>query len=296
MENLENRSKTPESRRVLVVLHIYYEEYISYYLDKLKNINGCEWDLVITGHRLGETVRCAIMDFKTDAIFYETANVGYDVWPFIYAIKRTDLDKYCFVIKLHTKNQDNVVNRLNGISYTGAEWRSELVNALLGSEKQFSKVRNIFFRTKHVGLVYAMCLDIIRGENLIEDSRVLSDEMERLGFEPKSNHFCGGTMFAVRAKALGWMKSDSISEDLFQHSDGSHKTATMAHVYERILSMAVTSEGYSTYLIRTGWCKYIFIKFKRCVQPSLEWLFSIDYRGEEHCKVLKIFGFKFKLN
>ncbi len=42
--------------RVLVLLHIYYEEQIDYYLDKLRNIAGCEWDLTVTGNSLGKYI------------------------------------------------------------------------------------------------------------------------------------------------------------------------------------------------------------------------------------------------
>ncbi len=294
MKSLENSNTSPI--RVLVVLHIYYEEYLPYYLDKLKNINGCEWDMIVTGCNLSEHTRRIIAGFKNDVMFYDTPNIGYDVWPFIYAIKRTDLNKYCFIVKIHTKNQDKVVNYLNGIAYTGTTWRSELVNALLGSEEQFNKLLAVFRHRKRVGIAYAMSLDIIRRDNLIEDSGVLSEEMKRLGMKSDVKHFCGGTMFAVRAAATKWIKDDRITENIFQQSKGSHNTATMAHVYERILSMAVTENGYETFLIRTSWSKYFFIKVKRYIQPLLEWLFSINYHGTNHEKFITVFGYRFKLN
>lgn len=281
--------------RVLVNLHIFYEEYVPYYMDKLRNISGCEWDLVVTGHNLSPETQRMILGFKENAVFYKTPNVGYDVWPFICAVKKTDLDKYLFVIKLHTKNQDNVKNRLNGIWYTGAQWRSELVDVLLGSEHRFLKVLQIFRERPEVGLVYSMSLDIRRGCKLVEDSDVLTDEMNRIGIVPKSGHFCGGTMFAARAEALEWLKDERIDESIFQPSEGSHSTASMAHVYERILSMAVNAAGYRTCLLKNSWWRFLRLKAKQYLQPALEWMFSIDYHGKKAEKMLTVMGVRFKL-
>lgn len=35
-------------KKLLVIFHIYYHEQIDYFIDKLCNINGIDWDLFIT--------------------------------------------------------------------------------------------------------------------------------------------------------------------------------------------------------------------------------------------------------
>ncbi len=281
--------------KILVLLHIYYEEQLDYYLDKLRNINGCEWDLTVTGHNLREDTKRKILDFKSDARLLETPNTGYDVWPFICAMKQTDLSKYRFVLKLHSKNLDKSKNRVNGLMLDGSEWREELVDTLLGSPECFSRVRKALSGDDRVGLVYSMSLDIVTRANAPEDTELLRAEMARLGLETASRHYCGGTMFAVRASALEWLKDPKISEDIFQPSAGSHNIGTMAHVYERILCIAVNAAGYRTVLLENSFGKFIYMKVKRATQPFLEWLCSIDYRGDAHEKFLTLLGFRFKL-
>ncbi len=283
--------------RVLVSLHIYYEEYADNYLSYLGNISGAEWDLVVTGHNLSEETKRKVLDLKSDARLIETPNVGYDVWPFICAMKQTDLSKYSFVIKLHTKNQDSMVNRINGIRLTGEEWGRELTEVLLGSPERFTALKEIFRTRKDVGLVYSMSLDRTLGFKDSEDTELLSQEMERLGIKPGPKRFCAGTMFAVRASALGWLQDEKISEDIFQATGASHSCGTMAHAYERLLCIAVSGQGYSTVLVKNSLKRLIYLKTKKSLQPALEWIFSINYREQaNYCKVLRICGVDFKLN
>ena len=263
--------------KVLVVFHVYYEEFVSYYLEKMKNICGCEWDLVITGGNLNIATRERITAFKSDAVFCETPNIGYDVWPFLYVIQNTDLHQYDFVIKLHTKNQDSKTFRYNGIKFNGEKWRSELVEVLLGSRKRFICLTDILCNHDKTGMAYSQSLDILLKDNLEQDVDAVDREMERLGLDSSCRHFCGGTMFAAKSDALKWIKNDKINKNLFDAPTGSHQTLTMAHVYERILSMAVVAEGYKIRLLRNSWKRSFHLYFKRSIQPCLEWIFSIDY-------------------
>lgn len=281
--------------RVLVVFHVYYESFVSYYLRKLESITDVDWDLVVTGHNLSERIKVDIRAFKPDAKFLESSNVGYDVWPFIYAIKNTDLSAYDFVIKIHTKNQDDVVTRLNGRKVTGAVWRSRLINVLIGDPERFAKLCTVFAESPKVGLAYAMDMDFISKMNSAEDASMLHKELQRLEITPRSMHFCGGTMFAVRAEALSWLKDERIDENVFKQSTTSHQGGTMAHVYERILSIGVTAQGYKTYLISRRKSTYIYMKSKRLIQPALEWIFSLYRKGEDRTKYLRIFGINIKL-
>lgn len=290
-----NYGRSVEKKRVLVVLHVYYEQLVDYYLDCLKNINGCEWDLTVTGHGLGESTRRKVLALKPDASFIETANKGYDVWPFICAIKQTDLDRYSFVIKLHTKNQDGRKTCINGIQMNGEEWRSELVDTLLGSEDRFRNLSKIFRTRRNVGLAYSMTADRRVGLRTMEDTELLDSEMARLSIRPRARRFCAGTMFAVRASALKWLMDERISEDIFRTSGASHAAGTMAHTYERLLCLAVTAQGYSTARLKNSLGRYIYLKSRELTQPSLEWMFSIRYL-EDRCKYLTVCGFHFRLS
>lgn len=277
--------------KILVILHIYYEEFADYYIDKLGNINGCGWDLVVTGHNLSSALKEKILGRKADARFIQTPNIGYDVWPFICAVRSVNLDEYSFILKLHTKNQDNLTVRFNGIQFDGEKWRSELVDALLRSPSRFRKVRDIFASRPDVGIVYSACLNIPLGWRLREDTVDLKNEMARLGISPSVTSYCGGTMFAARAEALKWLNDERVSEDIFQAPTGSHAGGTLAHVYERLICIAIASDGYSAVLL-AGSAR---LGIRRWVSASLKWLFTIDHKSPDGVKCLTVFGRDFPL-
>lgn len=273
---------------VLVLLHIFYTEQIPYFIDKLKNIVGTDWDLVVTGN-IPESDRRQILSFKKDSVFLPVENRGYDIWPFIAAVKSVDLSKYSFVIKLHTKNTDtNSTMRMNGRKFTGSQWRDTMVDALLGSGEAFLKVRKAF-ESDSTGLVFAMSVCILSRQSRITDSVLLKDELARLGIVPSDLNYCGGTIFAVRAEALQFLKSGAIGPDIFPPSGESHSDCTITHSYERILCIGVTSQGYRIHLIPQHAFQKFSFKAKRCLQPVLEWIFSIDHKNGGG-KYLTIFG------
>lgn len=284
------------TEKILVVFHLYYHNQIPYFISKMKNITGVEWDLIVTGNNLTEESADAIRKFKPDARFMETENRGYDIWPFIQCIKETDLSKYLYVIKLHTKNQDeSMVIHFNGINFKGRKWLSLMINALLHSPERFTKNHKAFVNRPHLGLIYSMDVNVTAKDNNIEDGKMLTDELERLGIKPAGMDYCAGTMFAARASALEYLKDEKINRDIFPASKGSHNNGTLTHAYERILCIAVTAQGYKTKLIKSSRYRYGYFIVKRNIQPFLTWLFEINYHGEDRQKYLTVFGFRFKL-
>ena len=90
--------------RLIVHFHIYYHDQVDYFINKMKNINGCDWDLLVTYSTASSKTEAMIKEFKPDAQFLKVENAGYDVWPFIKVLKVLDFTKYDYILKLHTKN------------------------------------------------------------------------------------------------------------------------------------------------------------------------------------------------
>lgn len=231
--------------RVLVVFHIYYTHLVDYYLQKMENIHSCEWDLAVTGTNLDEQVLAKIRSFKPGFTYCNTANAGYDIWPFIQCIKQCNLDDYDIVIKLHTKNEDNVQSCHHHKMVNGEGWKRLMVEPMLGSKEHFSTLLRAF-RRKSTGLAYAREVDCFCNGRNFEDRGMLTREIERLGIRRRSERFCSGTMFAVRSCALKFLQSDLITEEIFhlEKAQKSHMNSTMAHVYERLIPIAVLGQGY----------------------------------------------------
>ncbi|MCQ2154829.1 MAG: hypothetical protein MJY55_03325 [Bacteroidales bacterium] len=281
--------------RVLVVFHVFYEHLAGYYLDRMRNISSCEWSLIVTGNHLSQGMIDSIRDLKSDAVFLECSNVGYDVWPFIAGIKTVNLDDYDLVIKLHTKNEDGMKFRLHGEVMTGEKWRSYMVDALMGSRDAFSALLAMFESDPNLGIAYSQKLNFKSNGGHLEDGSMLDAELKRLGITRRSSMFCAGTMFAVRASALKFLQRDDVCESVFEQSGPSHGSSTMAHVYERLIPICVVSSGYGIKLIPYSRCSAILFAFKDAVGPAVKWLVSVDYYGDSHSKYLKLFGMKIKL-
>lgn len=283
--------------RLLVHLHIHYYNQISYFLEKLSNISGYEWDLFITEAHHDKNIEPMFSKLGVDTYYLETDNIGYDIWPFIKVIKSVDLDKYDLVIKLHTKNRRDGRCKVNGIVFNGYSWRNELVNSLLRTRKHFRRLVEMFTRDSSIGLICSDLLYCRKSPKRAEDNLMLSNEIERLGLHNMGDYFCAGTMFMARISIYRFLQSDKVSCALFSSGQScTGATDSMSHVYERILSMISNEYSYKTKTVITNILKSIFIRAKPLLQPVFTWTFSLSRIGKKGTKYLTIFGMKFRLS
>lgn len=283
-------------KKVLVHLHIYYRDQTDYFIGKLSNICGCEWDLYVTMTELNSETESKLLSFKPDAHIMKVENRGYDVWPFIRVLKSVDLDKYDYILKLHTKNISDASSRINGLSLDNYKWRDELVDPLLKSKKIFLKLLDNFDRYPEVGLMCSHLLYKHISNGLKEDMSKLDNELKRLGLNVKDKKFCAGTMFIARSAPYKLFQNDGLIDiGLFSDIPHSHSIGSMAHVYERILTMVVNAAGYKVKPIIINWVKSIYIIVAYSVQPVFQKIFSIRRQGEDRIKILTLFGFRFKI-
>ena len=113
------------SLRLAVVVHVYYPEMWPELAVCVRNVGAC--DLVVT-YVDEESVAEARRDFPS-ARFIRCENRGYDVWPFVKALKVLDLDRYDLVVKLHTKRniERAHVFAIGGTRLNGSAWRDRLL-------------------------------------------------------------------------------------------------------------------------------------------------------------------------
>lgn len=283
-------------KKVLVHLHIYYRDQTDYFIGKLSNICSCEWDLYVTMTELNSETESKLLSFKPDAHIMKVENRGYDVWPFIRVLKSVDLDKYDYILKLHTKNRSDASSRINGLSLDNYKWRDELVDPLLKSKKIFLKLLDNFDRYPEVGLMCSHLLYKHISNGLKEDMSKLDNELKRLGLNVKDKKFCAGTMFIAKSAPYKLFQNDGLIDiGLFSDIPHSHSIGSMAHVYERILTMVVNAAGYKVKPIIINWVKSIYIIVAYSVQPVFQKIFSIRRQGEDRIKILTLFGFRFKI-
>lgn len=278
-------------KRLLVILHIYYHDQADWFISKLKNIHGCDWDLIVTCSQIKESTASKFRSFKEDTRFQEVENVGYDVWPFIKAIKSIDITGYDYVMKLHTKNPDDYRMKINGIKLTGESWRNLLVDGLLKSRNQFARCINAFSKDPDTGMVCSYELCVRPSMKYQEDTHLLAAETKRIGITRQGQPFCCGTMFIVKPECLKPIIDAELDNTVWGEESKSHSAASLAHVYERVFGAAVSETGYRIKGIPSHTGTSLSVRLHKTISPLLKSLVTVNY-GEDGKKYLMMFGKK----
>lgn len=280
--------------KLLVHLHLYYRDQLPWFIGKLNNLTGFDWDLVVTGAYDDPDSRKALEALKPDVRFVKVPNMGYDIWPFIHVIKTTDLSGYDCVLKIHTKAPFLNTIHLAGQRLSGYDWRDILVNPLIGSTEIVLENMILLRHNPRVGMLCSAKM-FIRTE-FKEDRRLLTRELRRLGLLTADRRFCAGTMFIARPAVLEYLKSDKISQEMFSEQMQSHFRGSMAHVYERILSIAVPALGYKVKTVGVSRSGKVASSLCDMVGKPLKYCFNIERMRDSEAKYLTLMGFRFRLD
>lgn len=281
-------------KKVLVILHIYYHEQVDYFIDKLGNITGVDWDLKVTSPNQNEETERKLRAFKPDVEFIYTENYGYDIMPFIKVIKSINLNDYDYIIKLHTKRKVDRT-RINKVGLRGYEWRDALVDGILYSNKHFKKIIGIFEKRAEIGMISNLLT--YTETTFFEKDNGSSEELKRLNLSIQDKHVCLGTMFICKAEVLSLLQDEKVSLDLFKdHKPKSDSNDSYAHIYERILSLLPSSMGYKHLALATRKRYQYAINFLSVFQIPFKWFFCLERDVKDRRKYCRIMGIKFYLS
>lgn len=280
--------------KLLTVLHVFYHDQVDYFIDKLSNINGIEWDLVVTYSEFSAETEAKLKIFKPDVKMLQVGNAGYDVWPFIQVIQNIDFDEYEYVLKLHTKGQSK--QRLNGVNFKEWLWRDLLVKALLKSRSRFAACIRLLETQSDIGMLCSYELYKDMEGVLPEECEMLQNEAERISLEVTDAYFCAGTIFLARLDAFRKLKEIEFSEESWGNLNKSHGNGTLAHVYERILCLLVADEGYRIETIIGSKKVSGKVFYKRKISPVFKSIFNIDRDPKTLDKYMILLGLKMRLS
>lgn len=281
-------------KRLLVHLHLYYADQTDYFLDRLSHIHGCRWTLIVTMPEYDADICCKFKTCCSDVRIMTVENRGYDIWPFIKVIQSVNLDDWDYILKLHTKNFQRR-DKVNGLVYSGYRWRDSLVDAILGDDDRFSHALRLLERPD-TGLVCERLFYRNVSAGLPEDLSMLEEELNRLCIVSGDRHFCAGSIFMAKCAPYMLLQDGRVNASVFGTAVSSHSVGTMAHVYERIISIVVTSFGLKIRPIVTMPLKSLYVTVMvDALQPLMEKAFSIRRIGDERRKVLTILGMNIPL-
>ena len=232
--------------KILCIVHVFYPEFWPELADCVRNIDE-PFDLVVTyvdGTKgIPEMVR---RDFpQARPLLCE--NRGFDVWPFLKALRSVDLSAYDLIVKLHTKRDVKANHELlfNHRNYYGARWRNYLLGFMRRpADWAATKAR---FADPGVGMVADARVILRKDDVPWKTPRATSVQavefVERLYGRPVGDsQFVAGTMFAARPAVFGRLLARGWTVDDFCASvrDGTEQTA---HLLERVMGAVVTAEG-----------------------------------------------------
>lgn len=227
--------------RVAVIVHVFYPEMWPELAACIGNLGVC--DLTVT-YVDESAVAVARRDFP-NATFVRCENRGYDVWPFVMALKTLDLDRYDLVVKLHTKRNIERAHAfaMGGTRLNGSAWRDQLL-AFAKTPEAWVKTLAAFDDPK-VGMVAGRSVVFGRKESGKDGYDAALHELNEKFSIParRGGLFVGGTMFAVRAALLRPFADFPFAAEMFAVSGG-HESTTYAHLMERMLGLAVGGQGF----------------------------------------------------
>lgn len=92
-------------KRILVILHLFYENSWKEIREYLLNLQCFDWSLYVTAPQFMkekiEKTDVSSITKNVKVFYYE--NIGYDIGPFFDLVKNTDISEYDAVIKLQSK-------------------------------------------------------------------------------------------------------------------------------------------------------------------------------------------------
>ena len=230
--------------KILVHLHLYYQNMLDEMIALLQNIDNYNYDLYVTIVKEDFEIVKKLKLFRSNAKIIIVENKGFDVFPFLIVLNAVNLQDYDYVIKMHTKRNMSKGVVLHGKYYiaSGSYWREKLL-CFLESEECFKTAIELL-RNDSVGMIshYKLIDDEI-GE--CNESRAL-ELLKETGLPSLDKKFVMGTMFICKAELLNPLKSLKLRE--FENSDSlkiinSKRDGSLAHVYERLFGWIICAQN-----------------------------------------------------
>ena len=277
--------------RLLVHLHVYYHEQVDYFIKKLSNISGCDWDLYVTYVEENEVTQNKIKTLKPDAVFMKVENLGYDVLPFLLVIRSINLDDYDYVMKLHTKSYAKQKIKLVAFKakLKGYYWRNRLVEPLIGTKRRFSANIDKLKCDNSIGFIASRLLYLRILGCCPEETFLLEQLKNRLNLDYKADYFIAGTMFIIKSDILKKIANSDLNQKDFCKESETGEEGTIAHTLERIFPMIVFECGYKVIFIKDIFYLQYLLK---CVIKNI---FGLRNSLDKKHKVITILGFKIKI-
>ena len=222
--------KRNKDTRVLVILHLFYMSAWAEIREYLKCLSSYNYSLIVTCSNgyYDESTLSQVLSFKKDARIIRCENLGWDVLPFLVALRTINLKDFDIVFKLQSKGTKRREIFLYGQYFRKRDWFLNLFNGCIGPFTVHRTIDDLMDEDKGIGLVAAKNLIV---EDPIHKRHMVEQTLDELGLpKPKDYKFVAGSCFAIRASLMDRISNLDIDVEEFNSSGFSY-----AHRMERII-------------------------------------------------------------
>ncbi len=298
-----------KSLKIMVYVHIYYHDMwneLETCIENLKSFDHLSFDLVVTVVKDDQFLFERLKAFKSDVKIIKVLNKGYDLGPFVEVLNIVDLDKYDYLIKLHTKRDIPYYHELNHFILTGQRWRHKLLS-FISSRTDLKKCFQCLENDDNAGLIanYAMFSRLCCNKGNETENWIFNEAeklLKKMGLQPYPQDNCvhvSGTMFIMRCKLLNPLKKLNLSINSFKAVEREN-IKDLPHVLEVLLGWMTTSQTNNQgqhYRIVDPFSSRIFkvialIRYLlpyRFVRKIIRFVYRVEVDPEGKFKIIKIF-------
>lgn len=222
--------------KIAIVIHAFYPEQLQIILGKIEVIIQENYhhtiDVYITLPLVKKSLQSIIESYSFSVNVHWCENKGMDLLPFFELIP--NLQHYDWVLKLHTKNNDDELNKL---------WFDTLINELIGSPEIFKKTITILEQNRDWQMVGILPF-FLSAHKLMLKNQKNADKLAKLwGLNTdKDWGFFAGSFYWIKPQALNAYTQTLLSKKEW-FDDAFAKDGLFAHALERLISLAVSQIG-----------------------------------------------------
>jgi len=235
--------------RIAVVLHLFYPSLWPDFERALLALpEPCDVFVSCRPRAEGAVRRMVCARFP-GAVVYASPNLGRDVWPFLRWLKTPGVERYTYVLKLHSKKSTHIDDASRTPMGSGDEWRNRTLEGLVGSRERVTRLLAALDARRDVGIVAPSGFLYDQVAWRAATGRTLGMLRSRLGIDaPLSGGFPAGTMFWARVESLlplaRALRDDPALVD-FEREAG-QVDGTLHHAYERFFPLVAAKQGMRT--------------------------------------------------
>jgi lipopolysaccharide biosynthesis protein len=238
-----------ERKRILIHAHVFYlnlwDELFSC-INNFVSVCGNEYalEIFLTYPASDREIGVRLQNDIPSASVLPVCNRGYDIGPFMEVLHQVDLDRFDYIVKLHTKRDiDNAW--VNFRKYNGNAWRKELLSFCITEEKT-RQTLTAFSGQPDLGMVASSRMIDPSGIASCHHSSFSNDAIRELGIESNPKTIVWGTMFMARAALFKPLLKWTIED--FEVSPGrnakEHAINRLASIAEGAFAKVVEGQGY----------------------------------------------------